>query len=124
MYSENNIKLFILGLLLVILVHSICFGSTNDVYSQREINLFKEIRCQICQGENIYESQVNLAKDIRALIKDKIAHGKTDVEVKEFLKSRYGNDILLATEFNIYTIFIWIFPFILLSLGIYRLFKV
>ncbi len=110
-----------LALIVTIILNLTLFtGSAycDEALDKRANNLFKEIRCQVCQGESIYDSQVRLAKDMRKLIQSQIKAGKSDAEIKTFLKSSYGDNILLYTPMGPFTYFIWLFPFIAILGGI------
>ena len=69
------------------------FSSTD---SSRELNLFKEIRCLVCQSQTIHESNSELAEDIKLLIREQISEGKTDDQIKQFLVDKYGEWVLMT----------------------------
>ena len=73
------------------------FSSTD---SSRELNLFKEIRCLVCQGQTINESNSELAEDIKLLIREKILEGQSDNEIKDFLVQKYGEWIGTWSDFT------------------------
>ena len=89
------------------------FSSTD---SSRELNLFKEIRCLVCQSQTIHESNSELAEDIKLLIREQISEGKTDDEIKEFLVDKYGEWVLMTPRFNQYTYLLWGAPLIIFIL--------
>tara|TARA_B100000029_G_C17172752_1_gene813927 strand:- start:234 stop:641 length:408 start_codon:yes stop_codon:yes gene_type:complete len=82
----------------------------------REIS--KSIRCMICQNQSIDDSNSQIAKDLRILIRKKITEGKNDKEIYKFLTDRYGDFILLKPPFNIKTLALWFLPFIFFVLGV------
>tara|TARA_Y100000590_G_C15644496_1_gene986315 strand:- start:688 stop:1095 length:408 start_codon:yes stop_codon:yes gene_type:complete len=82
----------------------------------REIS--KSIRCMICQNQSIDDSNSQIAKDLRILIRKKITDGKNDKEIYKFLTDRYGDFILLKPPFNIKTLALWFLPFIFFVLGV------
>ena len=94
------------------------FSSTD---SSRELNLFKEIRCLVCQSQTIHESNSELAEDIKLLIREQISEGKTDDEIKEFLVDKYGEWVLMTPRFNQYTYLLWGAPLIIFILGFWFL---
>src|SRR5437016_9206565 len=67
----------------------------NAVLEARAKALQKELRCLVCQGQSIDESNAPLAADLRRLIRQQIQGGLTDVEIKEFLVARYGAFVLM-----------------------------
>ena len=85
----------------------------------RARNISKNVRCMICQNQSIDESNAELAKDLRILIRNKIKDGKKDEEIYNFLTNRYGDFILLKPPFKIDTVFLWFLPFIFFIIGVY-----
>ena len=94
------------------------FSSTD---SSRELNLFKEIRCLVCQSQTIHESNSELAEDIKLLIREQISEGKTDDEIKEFLVEKYGEWVLMTPRLNQYTYLLWGGPLIIFIIGFWFL---
>jgi len=87
----------------------------------REIG--KEIRCLVCQNEDIENSNADIAKDLRVLIRKEIVEGKTKKEIISFIHSRYGDFVLYKPPIRYDTVWLWIFPlgfFILLSFAFFR----
>ncbi|MEL6947226.1 MAG: cytochrome c-type biogenesis protein, partial [Pseudomonadota bacterium] len=80
----------------------------ND--DERTKALFGELRCVVCQNQSIAESDADVAKDLRAIVREQIAAGKTDVQIKGFLVDRYGEFILLRPVFAWHTVGLWITP--------------
>ena len=79
----------------------------------RARNLSSNIRCLVCQNENIDSSESEFAKDPRLSIRDQLLKGHTDDEIEKFLVSKYGTYILFMPEFTGYNIFLYLFgPFI------------
>ncbi len=79
--------------------------------------LQKELRCLVCQGESIDESNAPLAADLRALIRARIRAGDNDEAIKRFLVSRYGDFILMRPPFESSTYALWLTPFAVLILA-------
>ena len=94
------------------------FSSTD---SSRELNLFKEIRCLVCQSQTIHESNSELAVDIKLLIREQISEGKTDDEIKQFLVEKYGEWVLMTPRFNQHTYLLWGAPLIIFIFGFWFL---
>lgn len=78
--------------------------------------LFEEVRCVVCQHESIADSPAGIAADMRRLVRDEIASGKTDQAVREDLVRRWGDYILFRPPFRLSTLLLWLGPF-LLGLG-------
>lgn len=93
-------------------------GALSDpALEARARALQKELRCMVCQGESIDESNAQLAADLRALIRERIAAGDSDAQIKAFLVSRYGDFILMKPPFDSSTYALWLTPFAVLILA-------
>jgi cytochrome c-type biogenesis protein CcmH len=79
--------------------------------------LQKEFRCPVCQGESIDESGAPLAADLRRLIREHIARGETDAQIRRYLVARYGEFILMKPPVEPDTFALWVAPFAVLLLG-------
>ena len=88
----------------------------------REIS--QNVRCLVCQNQSIDESNSELAKDLKILIKEKLILGDSDEEIYGFLKERYGDYILFKPPLNLNTVILWFLPFIVLMSGSILIFKI
>lgn len=80
--------------------------------------LFQEIRCVVCQHESIADSPADMAADMRRLVREQIASGRSDRQVRDALTARYGDYILFRPPFRAGTLLLWLGPlFILLAAG-------
>jgi len=93
------------------------FADENIEKKAREIN--KKIRCVVCQGQSIDDSDSILARDLRLLIKEKLKEGKSEKEIAGYLVDRYGEFILLKPKFNSNTYFLWLAPIFIILFGIF-----
>ena len=95
---------------------------SNSQLEDRARKLSSNIRCLVCQNENIDSSDSEFAKDIRLFIRDQLVEGRSDREIEKFLVSKYGTYILFKPQFARYNIFLYLFgPFIFI-LGISTIF--
>jgi cytochrome c-type biogenesis protein CcmH len=76
--------------------------------------LQRQLRCLVCQGESIDESGATLAADLRHLVRQQMAAGKSDAEIKSFLVARYGDFILMQPPLQADTWILWLAPFVVL----------
>ncbi len=83
---------------------------------QRYRNMIEQLRCLVCQNQNLAGSDAPLAKDLREITASMIKDGSSDADIKEFMRSRYGDFVLYEPPFNLTTAFLWIGPFALLIL--------
>ena len=80
----------------------------------------RSLRCVVCQNQSIEESDAALAKDMRVLVRERMALGATDAEVIEFMRLRYGDYVLLKPPFQRNTYLLWFVPgLMLLGMGIW-----
>ena len=91
-------------------------GSANENLDKVD-RISKNLRCLICQGQSVYDSQSDFALSIKQLIENKISEGKDDKEIYEYLKSKYGDWIMYEPELDNKTILLWILPLILFIFG-------
>ena len=80
-------------------------------------DISKNLRCLICQGQSIYDSNSDFAESMKILIEKKINEGKNKKEIYYFLKNKYGDWIIYEPSFNKHTYFLWLFPLILFIFG-------
>ena len=92
-------------------------GKTNIEDEVKKITL--ELRCMTCQNQSIYDSEAEFSNDIKDLVKSKLNEGKSEREIKEFLVDRYGEYILFRPMLNFKNMFLWGFPFILLTICLF-----
>ena len=105
----------------ILIAYSLLLSSVyalNVDQEERANNLFKETRCLVCEGQNIYESNSDSAEDMKKLISEMIIDGNSNNEIKSFLVSRYGDWIIMTPPINQSTYFLWFSPIIILLIGI------
>ena len=95
----------------------------NEKQELRARIISKNVRCMICQNQSIDESDAELAKDLRVLIRNKVKDGHSNKEIYNFLTERYGDFILLKPALKTNTIALWFLPFIFLLIGILFIYK-
>ena len=91
---------------------------SNPIYETRARDLSKGIRCLVCQNQSIDDSDSDLAKDLRKIIRKKIIQGETDNEITQYLVDKYGNFILMKPPLYQDTYILWISPLLLMIVGI------
>ena len=85
--------------------------------SQEVDKISKNLRCLICQGQSVYDSQSDFALSMKILIQNKIDEGKNDEQIYEYLKAKYGEWIVYDPEIIKNTILLWVLPLILFVFG-------
>ena len=124
----NILKFYIILIFsFIITSQSYVFADNKSLNKDEIINKTREIsqnvRCLVCRNQSIDESNSELAKDLRVLIKGKIIDGLSDKEIYNYLSNRYGDYILLNPPFKTNTILLWLLPFLILISGCFVMFK-
>ncbi|MFD1197625.1 cytochrome c-type biogenesis protein [Brucella gallinifaecis] len=84
---------------------------------KRARQISAELRCMVCQNESINDSNAELARDLRILVRERLTAGDSDKQVVDFIVDRYGEFVLLTPRFNTQTAILWGFPVVVLLLG-------
>lgn len=90
---------------------------SNPVLEQRARNLSAQLRCMVCQNQSIDDSNAELARDLRVLVRERLANGDTDDQVIDYVVSRYGEFVLLKPRLSAKTMILWATPVLLLLVG-------
>ena len=90
---------------------------TDPRLEARARALSTELRCMVCQNESIDESNADLARDLRLLVRERLQAGDSDDQIRSFLVRRYGDFILLKPPFKLETWLLWGAPFLILLAG-------
>jgi cytochrome c-type biogenesis protein CcmH len=80
----------------------------------RARRISQELRCLVCQNQSIDDSNAELARDLRLLVRERISAGDTDAQVLAFVEARYGEFVLLRPPFKLHTLALWLTPLLLL----------
>jgi cytochrome c-type biogenesis protein CcmH len=80
------------------------------------------LRCMVCQNQSIDDSNAELAKDLRLLVRERLKAGDSDGQVIDYLVSRYGEFVLLKPRLTAHTVLLWTMPLLLLAIGLIAVF--
>lgn len=94
----------------------------DPVLEKRARDLGKNLRCLVCQNESIEDSNADLARDLRVIVRERVEAGDSDRDVLDFVVARYGDYVLLKPPFKAETLVLWIGPFVLFVIGIWAAF--
>jgi cytochrome c-type biogenesis protein CcmH len=89
----------------------------DPVKEARARALSQELRCMVCQNQSIDDSEAPLARDLRLLVRERIAAGDSDAQVIDFLVARYGEFVLLKPRLERQTLLLWLLPPLALAGG-------
>lgn len=95
----------------------------NQTQQKRYQHIIAELRCLVCQNQNLADSDAELAQDLRSKTHNMILNGNSDAEIYEFMRSRYGDFVLYKPPLNSKTWLLWFGPFLLLLAAIGIAFK-
>ena len=98
-------------------------SNAEDLNGNLVNKISKNIRCLVCQGQSVYDSNSDFAISLKLVINNKIQEGYTEEQIYEFLKNQYGEWVLYDPEFNKNTIFLWLLPIIVFLVGGWIIFK-
>jgi len=112
--------------LLAALAAVFCMAAASDpserlpdpAQEARARHIFEQVRCLVCQNESIDDSQADLARDLRQVVRDQVRAGRSDDQVKRFLVDRYGEFVLLRPSFSVGNTVLWVGPFGVVLLGL------
>ena len=90
----------------------------NPTDEARYKRLIAELRCTVCQNQNLADSNAELARDLRNKVYTMIRDGKTDEEIYAFMVQRYGNYILYRPPLKTSTALLWVGPFLIMGVGV------
>ena len=101
-----------------LIVFFLCFSFNH--YASEPLNenkIHKNLRCLVCQGQSIADSNSDFAITLKLVVKDLIKKGKTEEEIYDFLSEKYGDWILYNPKLNSGNFLLWSIPYIVLFLG-------
>ena len=103
--------------LIIIFVFFFAIANSSEKKNELKNKISKNLRCLICQGQSVYDSQSDFALSVKLLIEQKLDKGLTEDEIYKFLKNQYGQWIVYDPEFNKNTFILWILPLLLFLMG-------
>ena len=106
-------------IILILLNSSFSFADEKDL----QIKITKNLRCLICQGQSVYDSDSEFANSLKIMVGKKIKEGLSEKEIYRFFQDKYGEWILYDPLFNKNTYFLWLLPLLIFLLGGRIIFK-
>ncbi len=91
---------------------------SNPAQETRAEQIGRQLRCLVCQNESIEDSGADLARDLRHIVRQRVAAGDTDQQVVAWMVARYGDFVRLRPPFNAVTALLWLSPVLALAIGI------
>ena len=90
----------------------------NPAQEARAREIGRELRCLVCQNQSIEDSDAELARDLRRIVREQVAAGRSDADVMAYLHDRYGDFVLLRPPFSATTALLWAMPAVALAGGV------
>jgi len=103
--------------LIIILTFILNVQAMSDEVTQKEIKILKNLRCLVCQGQSIADSNSDFAQTIKIVVSEKIKKNNSEKEIYNFLISKYGEWIVYKPSFNKTNFLLWFSPYAVLFLG-------
>ena len=110
------------GFVLFFFIFSV--SAEDSSLEKRTAALAHELRCLVCQNQSLAESNAPLAVDLRNQVREQLAAGKSEEEVKAYLVARYGDFVLYRPPFKAATLLLWLGPFLFAAVGIFFLLRI
>ena len=95
----------------------------DPALEHRARDISEGLRCLVCQNQSIDDSDAPLAKDLRLLVRDRLAKGDSDAQVRDYVVARYGEFVLLRPVFALHTLILWLTPALAVLLGLFGLWR-
>ena len=96
---------------------NLIFSSNVNAENSKVDDISKNLRCLICQGQSIYDSNSEFALSVKTLISQKLSEGNSEDDIYSFLRSKYGDWIVYEPEIKKYTLLLWLLPMFLFIFG-------
>ena len=106
-------------LIIVIILFNFSMLQAQDLHSK----ITKNLRCLICQGQSVYDSDSKFANSLKLLVRNKLNEGQNEKQIFTYLKNSYGELITYDPEFDKNTYFLWLLPILMFLIGGAIIFK-
>ena len=114
-----KIKIFLFIFYILFSIDAYSFENKNKL-----LEIYKNLRCLVCQGQSIADSNSDFAVTIKLVVQDQFNEGKTEEELYKFLTSKYGEWIVYQPTFNVNNFLLWTLPYVVLIFGGFIIFLV
>ena len=103
--------------LIILVIFSFVKLNSSEKNEELKNKITKNIRCLICQGQSVYDSQSDFSESVKLIIENKLNEGLSENEIYDFLINKYGEWISYDPKFNKKTFILWILPILLFFIG-------
>ena len=112
-HKMKTLKIF----LIIFLAINVSQLKSEEINNELKNRILKNIRCLICQGQSVYDSESDFASSIKLIVNKKINNGMSEDQVYKFLREKYGDWVIYEPELNKNTYILWLLPLLLFLLG-------
>ena len=109
----KTLKIF----LIIFLAINVSQLKSDEINNELKNRILKNIRCLICQGQSVYDSESDFASSIKLIVNKKINNGMSEDQVYKFLREKYGDWVIYEPELNKNTYILWLLPLLLFMIG-------
>lgn len=109
--------------IIFIIIYLILSKHAISASEELKNKIYKNVRCIVCQGQSIYDSDTDFAIDLKKLISKKLDNGENEKQIYDFLISRYGEWIVFNPILSFHSLALWLVPFIILVIGSFLIFR-
>ena len=102
---------------LIVIIYLLNFELSDAQDNELQNKITKNLRCLICQGQSVYDSDSEFADSVKVLVDKKLNEGFNEKQIYDFLKAKYGKWILYDPEFDKSTYFLWLLPILMFLIG-------
>ena len=113
-------KNYLLTFIFIFIFSSNLFS--EEANKNKEVDIFKNLRCLVCQGQSIAESNSDFAQTLKLVVKDKINEGMTNRDIYDFLINKYGEWIVYKPKISLQNSLLWFIPYMVLIFGAFILY--
>ena len=103
--------------IIIFVLLSVIKVNSNEVDNQLKNKILKNIRCLICQGQSVYDSESEFASSIKLIVDRKINEGLKEKQIYQFLREKYGDWVIFDPQLNKNTYVLWLLPLLLFLFG-------
>ena len=104
-------------ILKIFIIIFLSIGFSQSKSDEIKSKILKNIRCLICQGQSVYDSESDFASSIKLIVEKKINEGSNEEQIYEFLREKYGDWIIFDPKLNKNTYILWLLPLLLFLFG-------
>ena len=102
---------------LILIFFIFVFNYVNAQEKNLQSKITKNLRCLVCQGQSVYDSDSDFANSLKILVADKLKKGNSEKQIYSFLEEKYGEWILYDPKFDKSTYFLWLLPILMFLIG-------